>query len=94
MKVSDSSWRHTLSQLADQKTRSDTYWLGPFEHSKSNCPYLVGDYEAVAHELAQYIALGYTTFILDIPPVEEELEHTAMAFAAAQRLLGSLEKAE
>ena len=34
-------------------------------------------------ELARYIVAGYTTFILDIPPTEEELRHTSVAFAQA-----------
>ena len=59
------------------------YWLGPFQNYKTFCPYLVGSYDRVGEELADYIQLGYTTFILDIPPSEEELEHTAIAFERA-----------
>ena len=33
---------------------------------------------------ASDLALGYRTFILDIPPNEEELRHTDLAFQAAQ----------
>ena len=63
-----------------------TYWLRPFEQYKTFCPYLVGGYEPVANELSRYIALGYRTFILDIPANEEELEHAAAAFNRAQEL--------
>ena len=37
----------------------------------------------VGEELAGYIRMGYTTFILDIPASREELEHTAVAFERA-----------
>ena len=49
------------------------------------CPYLVGSYTTVAIELARYIELGFETFILDIPPNEEELQHAALAFEQASR---------
>jgi alkanesulfonate monooxygenase len=83
MRVSDSSWHRQLSELAADGVPEETYWLGPFENSKSNCPYLVGDYEAVAAELRRYIATGYSTFILDIPPSEEDLHHTGVVFKMA-----------
>ena len=44
-----------------------------------------GSYATVAIELARYIELGFETFILDIPPDEEELQHTALAFEQASR---------
>ena len=34
-------------------------------------------------ELARYLALGYRSVILDIPPAEEELRHTRAAFQLA-----------
>jgi len=34
------------------------------------------------------VARGFTTFILDIPPSEEELSHTAEAFRMALQRLG------
>jgi alkanesulfonate monooxygenase len=81
LKVTDSEWRHRLAALGS--TPSDTYWLGPFENSKTNCPYLVGAYDDVAAELAAYVKTGYRTFILDIPPDEEELSHIAVVFRKA-----------
>jgi len=45
----------------------------------------VGNYQEVAEELSRYIQIGYTTFILDIPPTREELEHTHIAFDCAMR---------
>ena len=85
MKVSDSSWHRQLSELATE-TREDAspYWLFPFQNYKTFCPYLVGSYRRVAEELARYIRIGYRTFILDIPPHEEELAHIKVAFGKAQ----------
>ena len=85
MKVSDSVWHKQLSDLG--KTQDDNpYWLTPFQHYKTFCPYLVGDYATVAAELARYINLGFHTYIVDIPPSEEDLFHLDLAFkqAAAQ----------
>jgi alkanesulfonate monooxygenase len=90
-KVSDSVWHHTLSELGKASSSKDspalrhTYWLHPFENYQTNCPYLVGSYESVARELGGYLQLGHRTFILDIPPAEEELEHTRAAFQLASR---------
>jgi len=84
MKVSDSAWHRQLSELARTPPTDDhPYWLVPFENYKTMCPYLVGSYERVGEELARYIGLGYRSFILDIPPVEDELRHTRAAFQHA-----------
>jgi alkanesulfonate monooxygenase len=82
MKVSDSVWHKQLSDLG-QTPDNNPYWLVPFQHYKTFCPYLVGDYRKVAAELARYISLGFTTFILDIPPNEEELSHISKTFKLA-----------
>jgi alkanesulfonate monooxygenase len=87
MKVTDSQWHKQLSQLGEQPVSEENpYWLGPFENYNTFCPYLVGSYDRVADEVARYIELGFTTFILDIPPSEEEIEHTAVVFDRAQTL--------
>src|SRR5262249_30921164 len=68
MKVSDSVWHRTLSAINGRvKEIRSTYWLWPFQNYKTFCPYLVGSYEQVSHELGRYLATGYKTFILDIP---------------------------
>ena len=80
-KLSDSAWH---KELAGMKTAGQSpYWLHPFENYQTNCPYLVGGYQQVAAELAGYIACGYQTYILDIPPCEEEFEHIGVVFNAA-----------
>ena len=86
MKTSDSVWHKQLSDLAHSTnaSRKSPYWLGPFQNYKTFCPYLVGSYEDVANEIARYLALGYQTFILDIPPNEEELRCIGKVFNLAQ----------
>ena len=84
MKVSDSSWHKQLSRRDDATGGPrDTYWLGPFQNYKTFCPYLVGSHGQVARELGRYIAAGYRTYILDIPPNEEELGHIGVTFRRA-----------
>jgi alkanesulfonate monooxygenase len=86
MRVSDSSWHRRLSELGSERSREQaTYWLGPFENSKSNCPYLVGDYDQVSAQIRRYIAYGYRTFILDIPPSEEDLQYVGQVFQQARK---------
>lgn len=82
MKVSDSVWHRQLSKTAEAADGSP-YWLFPFQNYKTMCPYLVGSYERVGEELGRYVALGAGTFILDVPPDDEELHHTRAAFEAA-----------
>jgi alkanesulfonate monooxygenase len=85
MKTSDSVWHKQLSQkVATAEARpSGPYWLGPFQTYKTFCPYLVGSYGTIAREVANYLKLGYTDFILDIPPDKEELDNAVKVFAAA-----------
>ena len=83
MKVSDSEWHRQLSEERAAAGEDDPYWLVPFQNYKTFCPYLVGSYERVADELASYMRLGFATFILDIPPAEEEIRHTGVVFREA-----------
>ena len=87
-KVSDSSWHKQLADLGEKtKDVRSPYWLLPFENYNTNCPYLVGTHRQVADELACYMKAGHKKFILDIPPSEEELYHTALTFnCAAQEM--------
>ena len=87
MKVSDSEWHKQLSNVAKEiNGQHSLYWLHPFENYKTFCPYLVGNYEDVAAELSRYVGVGYRTFILDIPPNEEELAHTGEVFRLAANM--------
>jgi alkanesulfonate monooxygenase len=86
MKVSDSHWHRELTEFGKHAPSVENpYWLGPFENYQTFCPYLVGSYSTVAGELARYIDLGVGTFIVDIPPDADEVEHTAVAFERATR---------
>ena len=85
MKTSDSSWHRTLSALARARPEDGSpYWLWPFEQHRTFCPYLVGDFRTVSLEIARYLALGYGTFILDIPNEPEDLETAVTVFRMAQ----------
>src|SRR5262245_2817913 len=89
MKVSDSTWHKQLSEMGEEaETNDNPYWLTPFKNYKTFCPYLVGGYDRVAEELARYITVGYDTFILDIPPNEEELHHIGVVFDLASKAAG------
>ncbi len=90
-KASDSHWHRQLAGRdggaePDEQGDPNPYWLGPFQNYKTFCPYLVGSHSRVARELAGYMRLGSTHFILDIPPSQEELEHIGTVFAKAQAL--------
>jgi alkanesulfonate monooxygenase len=90
MRVSDSHWHKELSELGAQTAEGKSpYWLRPFENYKTFCPYLVGSYDRVANEIVRYLDVGFTTFILDIPPSEEELRHTSVVFERALQRAGT-----
>ena len=82
MKVSDSQWHKQISQLASNGGNGERspYWTVPFENYRTFCPYLVGSYEEVGREVSRYASAGFRTFILDIPPDEEELHHSRIVF--------------
>jgi alkanesulfonate monooxygenase len=89
-RTSDSAWYEQLSQPdARPAEHSSPYWLVPFKNYKTFCPYLVGSYDEVSCEVAKYIRQGFQTFILDVPPSREELDHTAIVFDGAQLVCGS-----
>ncbi len=88
MKVSDSAWH---KQLSEMETADDTgralYWLWPFKNYQTFCPYLVGDFEEVAGEVANYLRVGFDHFILDIPREENDLIAAATVFRRANELV-------
>jgi alkanesulfonate monooxygenase len=89
-RTSDSAWYEQLSQLDERPAEhSSPYWLVPFKNYKTFCPYLVGSYDEVSGEVSKYIRQGFQTFILDVPPSREELDHTAIVFDGAQLACGS-----
>ncbi len=85
MKTSDSEWHKQLSELSKELSGKESpYWMYPFENYQTFCPYLVGSYERVSREIQKYICTGFETFILDIPPSKEELEHIGTVFKNAK----------
>jgi alkanesulfonate monooxygenase len=88
--VSDSHWHSQLSDDMDPTPsfngEPDPYWLGPYRNYKTFCPYLVGSYTQVADLLAHYMTLGARTFILDVPPSQEELTHSRITLEKAHEL--------
>lgn len=88
--TSDSEWHQRLSEHDKEEAPPEpVYWLGPFQHYHTFCPYMVGDYKEVSSELAGYLGAGYNTFILDIPVSESELKHTRHVFEQAESQLQS-----
>lgn len=88
MKVSDSLWHQQLSQLAESSpTGRHPYWLTPFLNYQTFCPYLVGSHARVAGELARYMALGFITFIVDVPADEDEAHRMTSVFQQASELV-------
>ena len=84
MATTDSFWHRQLSRLGGPAPQErPPYWLHPFENYKTFCPYLVGAYDDVAQTLARYLALGFTTFILDVPSEADDLVHTQIVFERA-----------
>ena len=82
MSRSDSQWHQQLSQEIEQPS---TYWMGPFKTYRTFCPYFVGDHTTVGRQIGRYLELGYTTFILDTPAEEQDLDHIASALDEASR---------
>ena len=85
MATTDSLWHEQLSVLGEEaRERRSAYWLHPFENYKTFCPYLVGSYDDVADAVAEYLALGFSTFIMDVPREQGDLIHSGVAFKRAQ----------
>ncbi|MGW7362024.1 LLM class flavin-dependent oxidoreductase [Streptomyces sp. NPDC054841] len=82
----ESRWHRNLSADAQRShAPRDGYWLYPFRAYKTFCPYLVGSYEEVGRLLGQYVDLGITALILDVPREEDDLHHAGIALRLAQR---------
>lgn len=95
MEGSDSVWKRKLyEQIKEKGNPKPGYWLEPFGQLKADCPYLVGSYDSVADSLAQHFERGVDWIILDLPPEEQEFEHSAKALRMAFERLGVSTAAE
>jgi alkanesulfonate monooxygenase len=67
----DSVWRRNLAGMKQDDGRTP-FRSNPFLSFKADTPYLVGDYETVAHCITDMIKAGVHTFVCDMPtrPVE------------------------
>jgi alkanesulfonate monooxygenase len=76
MSNTDAQWKRRMHAESERTATVETgYWLGPFANFQADCPYLVGSHQAVAKRLQQLAERGVSTFILDIPPTEEEFDN-------------------
>lgn len=93
MSNTDSVWKRHLKGISDDPgSLPPNYWLTPFRNLKADCPTIVGDYEYVASLLVRLIERGIRTFILEIPPEEQEFHHINVAFEmAAKQMLSRLD---
>lgn len=80
--ISDSAWVKALNGAVSE---GGVYWLSPFKHYQSNCPYLVGSVDEVAGELAAYIRIGFRTFLIDFPESAEDAKRITHVFKLAQQ---------
>jgi alkanesulfonate monooxygenase len=88
-KITDSEWHKTLSdQARKMDSEEPVYWLGPFKHYHTFCPYLTGSYQEVSDELSKYLNSGCRTCVIDIPVSNEELKHTRKVFELALEKAG------
>jgi alkanesulfonate monooxygenase len=85
--ISDSSWVKALNGAVSEN--GGVYWLSPFKHYQSNCPYLVGSMDEVAAELAAYIRTGFKTFLIDFPENAEDARRITQIFKLADRSVGN-----
>jgi alkanesulfonate monooxygenase len=90
--VSDSEWHHRLSEIDSNGAHGNPYWLHPFQNYQTFCPYLVGDYDCVAQEVARYVGAGVSTVIVDVPASPEELEHIGIVLRDAAALAGAADE--
>ena len=86
--LSDSAWLRQLAELGHDEG-NQTLWMTPFESGHSWCPYLVGDYRAVARHLRGFMEAGCRRFLLDVIPSRDDLAHTHIAFRKAWARLDS-----
>ncbi|MGV9306218.1 LLM class flavin-dependent oxidoreductase [Nonomuraea sp. NPDC004354] len=72
----DSVWKQDLAVENENEDGSGScFTLTPFRSFQADCPYLVGDYDAVASNLGMVIAKGVHTVLFDTPMTRADFEH-------------------
>ncbi|MDY6946860.1 MAG: LLM class flavin-dependent oxidoreductase [Pseudomonadota bacterium] len=90
MQATDATWKRRLwSDNESEGITNRGYWLGPFKNFQADCPYVVGERAAMSDLIANLVRRGATTFVIDTPVIEIELEEIACAFKGARDLLHS-----
>jgi alkanesulfonate monooxygenase len=73
MSNTDAAWKRRMKADSERGAAAKKgYWLAPFANFQADCPYLVGNHGYIAERLRRLVGKGVTTFVLDIPPREEE----------------------
>lgn len=85
VQISDSVWVKELGREISLPS-GHPYWLGPYSFGYQSCPFLVGDENTVAAELANYIRLGMKTFLVAEAQDEEDASYITKAFSLALKL--------
>jgi alkanesulfonate monooxygenase len=82
--ASDSTWVARLSAAKEFPGGPESpYWMGPFLHHATYCPYLVGSHQKVAGEIRGYLDAGCSTFILDTAREDDDYAANAAVFDRA-----------
>lgn len=88
MANTDSEWKRRLALAAEREAGADVgYWMQPFKNFQADNPYFVGSHERVATMIANCVDRGVRSFILDLPPEEEEFANARIAFSMADEML-------
>lgn len=88
MQATDATWKRRLwSESESEEISTCGYWLGPFKNFQSDCPYVVGERAVLSGIIAELVRKGTSTFVIDTPVAEVELQEIAAAFKGARELL-------
>jgi alkanesulfonate monooxygenase len=80
--ISDSVWVKELGQVK-RTPAGHPYWLDPYKNGQTSCPFLVGDKNTVAKELAGYMHMGLRTFLVENAADSEDATHITEALRLA-----------
>ncbi|WP_083258351.1 LLM class flavin-dependent oxidoreductase [Rhizobium sp. YK2] len=81
-RVSDSVWVKKLGEEISLPS-GHPYWLGPYNTNQAACPFLVGEREHVAREIAGYMKMGLRTFLVEQVENDKDAEEIRIVFELA-----------